>query len=109
MPNQLQHYASQVASYRVLLYTTVSVGAVLAVIANALRKHSNFYSVAVYLSKSNGAVVVSTWNKSEARMPCRTFLQVIANFGLLLALLAGRLLQQIFFGPLRAMEVEVRV
>lgn len=31
----------------------------------------------------------------------------MANFGILLALLAGRLLQQIFFGPLRPMEVEV--
>ncbi|KAL5528398.1 HRD1 [Sanghuangporus sanghuang] len=88
MPTQLRHYASSIASYRVLLYTGLSVGAVFVVVANALKKHSNFYSVAVYLSKSNGAVVV------------------LANFALLLALLAGRLLQQIFFGPLRAMEVE---
>ncbi|EJD03016.1 uncharacterized protein FOMMEDRAFT_123168 [Fomitiporia mediterranea MF3/22] len=88
MPIQLQHYASSVASHRVLLYTALSIAAVLAVVANALKRHSNFYSVAVYLSKSNGTVVV------------------IANFGLLLALLAGRLLQQVFFGPLRPMEVE---
>ncbi|KAH8119360.1 hypothetical protein DFH11DRAFT_1849016 [Phellopilus nigrolimitatus] len=88
MPTQLQHYASSFTSHRVLLYSVFSIGAVLAVIANALKKHSNFYSVAVYLSKSNGTVVV------------------LANFGLLLALLSGRLMQQIFFGPLRAMEVE---
>lgn len=59
MPPQLQHYASSVASYRVTLYTVLSVSAVFAVVANALKKHSNFYSVAVYLSKSNGSVVVS--------------------------------------------------
>ncbi|KAI5123985.1 hypothetical protein M0805_006396 [Coniferiporia weirii] len=85
---QLQHYASSVTSHRVLLYGVFSVGVVLAVVANALKKHSNFYSVAVYLSKSNGTVVV------------------LANFGVLLAILFGRLLQQVFFGPLRAMEVE---
>jgi hypothetical protein len=33
---------------------------------------------------------------------------VLANFGLLLALLGGRVVQQIFFGPLRPAEVEVR-
>ncbi|THH07757.1 hypothetical protein EW145_g3168 [Phellinidium pouzarii] len=88
MPVQLQHYASSLASHRVLLYGVLSIGAVLAVFANALKKHSNFYSVAVYLSKSNGTVVV------------------LVNFGMLLAVLFGRLLQQIFFGPLRTLEVE---
>lgn len=60
MPVQLQQYASSIAAYRVILYSGLSIGAVLAVIANALKKHSNFYSVAVYLSKSNGTVVVRT-------------------------------------------------
>lgn len=31
----------------------------------------------------------------------------MANFGILLALLFGRLLQQVFFGPLRPTEIEV--
>lgn len=35
-----------------------------------------------------------------------TFLQVLANFGFLLALLFGRILQRIFFGPLQPREVE---
>lgn len=34
--------------------------------------------------------------------------QVLANTGVLLALGSGRLLQQVFFGPLQAREVEVR-
>lgn len=59
MPLQaLQDYGTAVAARRILLYGIISVGAVLGVIVNALRKHSNFYSVAVYLSKSNGTVVV---------------------------------------------------
>lgn len=35
-----------------------------------------------------------------------TSLQVLANFGFLLALLFGRILQRIFFGPLQSREVE---
>ena len=56
----LQNYASSFAGHRVLLYSLFSIGAVLAVVANALRSQSNFYSVTIYLSKSNGTVVVST-------------------------------------------------
>ena len=33
--------------------------------------------------------------------------QALANFGVLLTLLTGRVCQQVFFGPLRPMEVEV--
>lgn len=36
-----------------------------------------------------------------------TITQVLANFGLLVALLCGRVVQQIFFGALRPAEVEV--
>jgi hypothetical protein len=35
-------------------------------------------------------------------------LQVLVNFGFLLALLCGHIAQRIFFGPLRAPEIEVR-
>lgn len=74
--------------HKVLLYGLVSTIAVSATITNALRCHSNFYSVAIYLSKSNRSVLI------------------LANFGLLIALLCGQLVQQIFFGALRPQEVE---
>ncbi|KAF7428415.1 E3 ubiquitin-protein ligase hrd1 [Pleurotus ostreatus] len=75
-------------AHRILLYGAVSTIAVTAAIVNALRNYSNFYSVAIYLSKSSRSVLV------------------LANFGLLIALLCGHLVQQIFFGTLRAPEVE---
>lgn len=74
--------------HKVLLYGLVSTIAVSVTISNALRYHSNFYSVAIYLSKSNRSVLI------------------LANFGLLIALLCGQLVQQIFFGALRPQEVE---
>lgn len=59
MPVQtLQSYATSLAAHRLLLYVVFSLGAVAAVIANALKGQSNFYSVAVFLSRSNGSVVV---------------------------------------------------
>ncbi|KAF5322391.1 hypothetical protein D9619_001388 [Psilocybe cf. subviscida] len=75
-------------SHRVFFYTLVSLVSVSAVITNALKNYSNFYSVAIYLSKSSRSVLV------------------LANFGVLLALLCGHIVQRIFFGPLRANEVE---
>jgi hypothetical protein len=33
--------------------------------------------------------------------------QILANFSLLLSLMCGRLVQQLFFGSLRAVEIEV--
>ncbi|OJA10170.1 hypothetical protein AZE42_01829 [Rhizopogon vesiculosus] len=80
--------AASFNSHKVLLYGLVSTLAVSATITNALRCHSNFYSVAIYLSKSNRSVLI------------------LANFGLLLALLCGQLVRQIFFGALRPQEVE---
>lgn len=44
--------------HKVLLYGLVSTIAVSVTISNALRYHSNFYSVAIYLSKSNRSVLV---------------------------------------------------
>nr|TFK44571.1 hypothetical protein BDQ12DRAFT_641326 [Crucibulum laeve] len=75
-------------AYRIVLYCLVSIVAVSAVIANALKNYSNFYSVAIYLSKSSRSVLV------------------LANFGFLLALLCGHIVQKIFFGSLRPNEVE---
>ena len=60
MPIRLPEYASSLTSHRLLLYGALSSAAVAAVISNALDRHNNFYSIAVYLSKSNGSVVVSS-------------------------------------------------
>ncbi|KII92232.1 hypothetical protein PLICRDRAFT_172347 [Plicaturopsis crispa FD-325 SS-3] len=86
--HRMQPVATVVNSHRILLYSLVSTLAVTATIANALKNHSNFYSVAIYLSKSNRSVLI------------------LANFAFILALMGGRVVQQIFFGPLRASEVE---
>ena len=106
LPVQVQQYASSLAAYRVVFYSIFSIGAVAAVILNALRRHSNFYSMAVYLSRSNGTIVVCKVSDGYLCYLSQAS-KVMANFGILLALLAGRLLQQVFFGPLRATEVEV--
>ena len=104
----LQNYAVSLAAHRLLLYTVFSLGAVSAVVVNALRRQSNFYSVAVFLSRSNGSVVVRP-SIQLTRACNKSLYQVLGNFAVLLALLCGRLLQQVFFGPLRTLEVEVRM
>ncbi|KXN90192.1 E3 ubiquitin-protein ligase HRD1 [Leucoagaricus sp. SymC.cos] len=76
------------ASHRIQLYSLISVIAVSAVVLNALRNYSNFYSVSIYLSKSGRSVLV------------------LANFAVLLALFCGHVVQRIFFGALRPNEVE---
>ncbi|KIO16298.1 hypothetical protein M407DRAFT_34051 [Tulasnella calospora MUT 4182] len=85
MPVQLPAF---VGAHRTSVYAACSTALVGMVVFNAFRKHSNFYSIAVYLAKSNGSVMV------------------LANFGLLLTLLLGNLFRMVFFGPLRPMEVE---
>ncbi|KAG6891754.1 hypothetical protein C0992_006175 [Termitomyces sp. T32_za158] len=75
-------------SHRILLYTFVSLLAVTLTILNALRNYSNFYSVAISLSKSNRSLLA------------------LVNFGFLVSLLCGHVVQRIFFGTLRANEVE---
>jgi hypothetical protein len=56
---RIQPFAASLNSHRILIYSLVSTVAVSAAIANALKNHSNFYSVAIYLSKSNRSVLVS--------------------------------------------------
>ncbi|KAG7446450.1 uncharacterized protein BT62DRAFT_986934 [Guyanagaster necrorhizus] len=80
--------ATSINSHRILLYGTLSTVAVCAAIANALKNYSNFYSVAIYLSKSSRSVLV------------------FANFAFIIALMCGHVLQRIFFGSLRPNEVE---
>ncbi|KAF7298276.1 RING-type domain-containing protein [Mycena chlorophos] len=83
-----QAVVGSVTTHRILLYSLFSFIAVSAAITNAVRNYSNFYSVAIYLSKSSRSVLV------------------LANFGFLVALLAAHVVQKIFFGPLRPSEVE---
>lgn len=85
---RLQSFTDSLLSHRVFLYTFASTLAVSATVFNALQSQSNFYSVGVYLSKSGASVMI------------------LANFSLLLSLMCGRLVQQLFFGSLRAVEVE---
>ncbi|KAH9485281.1 ERAD-associated E3 ubiquitin-protein ligase HRD1 [Psilocybe cubensis] len=80
--------ANLLNAHRLSFYSFLSVATVSAVIINALKNYSNFYSVAIYLSKSSRSVLV------------------LANFGVLLTLVAGHIVQRIFFGSLRANEVE---
>ncbi|KAJ7287351.1 hypothetical protein C8J57DRAFT_1430947 [Mycena rebaudengoi] len=83
-----QALTGSLSAHRIFLYAVFSFFAVSVTIANALRNYSNFYSVAIYLSKSSRSVLV------------------LANFGFLVALLAGHVAQKIFFGPLRPSEIE---
>ncbi|TFL06036.1 hypothetical protein BDV98DRAFT_542413 [Pterulicium gracile] len=80
--------ASSLGSHKLWLYALVSTVAVSAAITNALQSYNNFYSIMVFLSKSSRSVVV------------------LANFGVLTAFISGRIIQQVFFGPLRPTEVE---
>ncbi|KAG6819679.1 hypothetical protein H0H93_009712 [Arthromyces matolae] len=91
--NHLLRHAAQAVitsldSHRILCYTIISLLSVALTIVNALRNYSNFYSVAIFLSKSNRSVLA------------------LANFGFLVSLLCGHIVQRIFFGNLRPNEVE---
>ncbi|GAA5965387.1 hypothetical protein JCM3765_004880 [Sporobolomyces pararoseus] len=67
-----------------LVSTTIFVSTVI----NAFRQRSNFYAAAVYLSKSNACMMI-LWNQAIYQ-----------------TVLFGKLLQIIFFGELRLIEVE---
>ncbi|KAG5636360.1 hypothetical protein H0H81_008308 [Sphagnurus paluster] len=86
--HRMHALAGVINSHRIAIYSFVSLLAVSVAIANALRNYSNFYSVAISLSKSNRSVLA------------------LANFGFIFSLLCGHIVQRIFFGALRANEVE---
>jgi E3 ubiquitin-protein ligase synoviolin len=105
---RFQSFTDSILSHRVSLYTFASTLAVSATVVNALQNQSNFYSVAVYLSKSGASVLVASSCVLSLQENLPSFFpQVLANFSLLLALMCGRLVQQLFFGSLRVVEVEV--
>ena len=107
MPRILLQIASVFSPNRVFVYSIVSFFAILAVIANALNKHSTFYAAAVHLSRSNGNVLVSLSSAYLISHPLICVIKVLANFAFLLSLTLNRLIQAVFFGELRMAEVEV--
>lgn len=92
---------------KLLAYGVLSTGLALAVLTNAWNARRNFYASAVQVGSSNGSILVSTlfvWSGTGAD----TSVQVLANFGLFVALSVGLLVKRVFFGPLRPIEIEVR-
>ena len=57
---RLQSFTDSLLSHRVFFYTFASSLAVSATVFNALQSQTNFYSVAVYLSKSGASVLVAS-------------------------------------------------
>jgi hypothetical protein len=57
---RVQSFTDSILSHRVFLYSLASTVAVSATVVNALQNQSNFYSVAVYLSKSGASVLVTS-------------------------------------------------
>jgi len=68
MSGFVQQAAHLVNSHRIFFYTLVSFVSVSAVIVNALKNYSNFYSVAIYLSKSSRSVLVCLAYLCEKQM-----------------------------------------
>ncbi|GAA5840369.1 hypothetical protein JCM9279_002360 [Rhodotorula babjevae] len=73
---------------RIATWGVVSTALALGTVLSAFRQRSNFYSAAVYLSKSNACMMI-LWNQA-----------------LFHTVLFGKVLQAIFFGELRLVEVE---
>lgn len=101
---------------RLQLYGVVSTACFVWAIVNAFRVRSNFYSAAVYLSKSNACMMVcaSTLPRRRSKrvelsgaLTCGCP-QILWNQGIYQTVLFGKLVQKIFFGELRMIEVEVK-
>lgn len=75
---------------RLQLYGLASTAAFVVTVLNAFRQRPNFYSAAVYLSKSSACKMV-LWNQAVFQ-----------------TILLGKVFQKVFFGNLRMIEVEVR-
>ncbi|CAE6481537.1 unnamed protein product [Rhizoctonia solani] len=77
-----------ITTNRLLLYGAVSTTLASLAVYTTFSTHSNFYSAVVHLSRSNGSILT------------------LANFMVFVALMVAKFMQLIFFGPLRASEVE---
>ncbi|KAI7822709.1 hypothetical protein BC939DRAFT_397766 [Gamsiella multidivaricata] len=73
---------------RLAVYGAISTILAGGVIASAFAQRSNFYAACIYLYRSNACMMI------------------ILNLGLFLTIIAGQLVQIIFFGNLRTLEVE---
>ncbi|KAF9974022.1 E3 ubiquitin-protein ligase hrd1 [Actinomortierella ambigua] len=73
---------------RLAVYGAVSAALATSVILVAFAQRSNFYSASIYLYKSNACMMI------------------LLNLGLFLTVVLGQLVQWIFFGTLRPLEVE---
>ncbi|CAG8463601.1 1675_t:CDS:10 [Acaulospora morrowiae] len=73
---------------RLAVYGGVSTFLSLSIVAAAFRQRSNFYAACIYLSKSSACMMI------------------LMNMGFFLTIIFGQLLQTIFFGRLRAVEIE---
>ena len=71
-------------------YAAVSLGLLIAVVANAYMHEPQFYLACVYVIKSNASVMV------------------LYNAALMGVIVVVKMLQRVFLGTLRATEVEVR-
>ncbi|PWN51615.1 hypothetical protein IE53DRAFT_313614, partial [Violaceomyces palustris] len=80
--------ANSITPQRVAAYGLASTAAAAGVVVRAFRERSNFYAATVWLGRSNGCMLV------------------LLNFALFVTLMLGKVFQQIFFGRLRAVEVE---
>ncbi|KAG0039813.1 E3 ubiquitin-protein ligase hrd1 [Podila clonocystis] len=73
---------------RLAVYGAISATLAGGVIASAFAQRSNFYAACIYLYQSNACMMV------------------ILNLGMFLTIIAGQLVQMMFFGNLRTLEVE---
>ncbi|KAI8338654.1 hypothetical protein BC941DRAFT_512777 [Chlamydoabsidia padenii] len=73
---------------RLAVYGAISTTLATSVILSAFTHRVNFYAACVYLSKSSACMMI------------------LMNMGLFISIIAGKSLQAVFFGRLRAIEVE---
>ncbi|KAG9286468.1 hypothetical protein G9A89_014634 [Geosiphon pyriformis] len=73
---------------RLAVYGGISSFLAISVVAAAFRQRSNFYAACIYLSKSSACMMI------------------LMNMGFFLMIVFGQILQSIFFGQLRAVEIE---
>ncbi|KAK6345822.1 E3 ubiquitin-protein ligase hrd1 [Orbilia blumenaviensis] len=73
---------------RLVAYGAISTLVASGVVLQAFHQRANFYSACVHLAQSNACVMILT------------------NFGFFITLMFGKIIQKIFYGPLRPVEVE---
>ncbi|GAC99274.1 hypothetical protein PHSY_006875 [Pseudozyma hubeiensis SY62] len=82
-------FMSWVTRPRIYAYGIISTLAAVSTVGIAFTERSNFYAAVVFLGRSNGCLLV------------------LLNFLFVIALVAGRILQLLYFGQLRRSEVEL--